>query len=74
MSLFSMPSFTITGTSYALHRRQHSWHWGKRRDCNDMLPVLEWVFVPVNQPSFRAGGVNGGAKLAVMQQLQITVL
>lgn len=46
----------------------------KRRDCNDMLPVLEWVFVPVNQPSFRAGGVNGGAKLALMQQLQITVL
>lgn len=44
------------------------------KDCNDMLPVLEWVFFPVNQPSLGAGGVSGGAKLALMQQLGITVL
>lgn len=35
---------------------------------------LQWVFCPVNQPSLGAGGVSGGAKLALMQQLGITVL
>lgn len=39
-----------------------------------ILPVLKKTFFPVNQPSLGAGGVSGGAKLALMQQLEITVL
>lgn len=59
---------TKKATQLALDKKKNP------KDCNDMLPVLEWVFFPVNQPSLGAGGVSGGAKLALRQQLGISVL